>query len=300
MSTTLPAQHSVDADPDGDAPVTTRREYLQYGAAIGAVAALVLYGLQYWALERFYERFGVTPEQVGIGKTEVLTRLAVWLGFLGFFAVLILPVMFVLLELIAGALVPRSLSDFMRHGLVSHAWARRGVLVAVTATWLAFTAVRTTGAHPFGLPTAFEFAIALFYAGAAVAVARHRSPRLRGAREIAITLALCVLALGYWLGNTMGEDAEHVRVSGHVGHLAQFVGVRLQPVCVDLADVPGLTAVGDFRGLLIGEAGGVHTVYDIARQRVFRVPAAQARLWSPAPGSDTDTSATWWECGAGR
>ncbi|MFF9842865.1 hypothetical protein [Streptomyces sp. NPDC013740] len=106
MSTTLPAQRSVAADPGGDAPVATRREYLQYVAAIGAVAALVLYGLQYWALERFYERFGVTPEQAGIGKTEVLTRLAVWLGFLGFFVVLLLPLMFVLLERRRGSATP--------------------------------------------------------------------------------------------------------------------------------------------------------------------------------------------------
>ncbi|MEU9253863.1 hypothetical protein AB0D66_18645 [Streptomyces sp. NPDC048270] len=300
MSTTLPAQRSVGEDPGGDSPVATRREYLQYAAAIGAVAALVLYGLQYWALERFYERFGITPEQAGIGKTEMLTRLAVWLGFVGFFAVLILPLMLALLELFTGMLVPRSVSEFVRHRLASHAWFRRGVLVLATASWLALTAMRTAEDHLLGLPTAFEFVIALFYAGAAVAVARHRSPRLRGVREIAITLALCVFALGYWLGNAMGEEADHVRASGHVGLMEQFVGVRLQPVCADLADVPGLTDERDFRGLSIGESGGVHTLYDITRQRVFRVPAAQARLWSPAPGGDTDTSTTWRQCGAGR
>ncbi|MFG2601000.1 hypothetical protein [Streptomyces sp. NPDC048462] len=191
---------------------------MQYAAASSAAVVLVLYGLQYYALESFYGRFGITPEQLGIGKTELLTRLAVRLGFLGFLVVLVLPVM-----LAVGTGRPRGVSEFLRHRSAARAWFRRGLLVLGTAAWLALTTEEIAEGHVFGPPTAFEFVIALIYAAAVVAAARPGPPRRRKALELGITLAVCVLAFKYWLGNAMEERADHVRASGHAGLLEQLV-----------------------------------------------------------------------------
>ncbi|MFD8105334.1 hypothetical protein [Streptomyces microflavus] len=300
MSTTLPTPRSARADPIDEAPVTTRREHVQYAAAIGAAVVLVLYGLQYYALESFYGRFGITPEQLGIGKTELLTRLAVRLGFLGFLVALVLPVMLAVVVLVVGTFVPRGVSDFLRHRSAAQAWFRRGLLVLGTAAWLALTTEEISEGHVFGPPTAFGFVIGLIYAAAVVAAASPGSPRRRKARELGITLTVCVLAFGYWLGNAMEEGADHVRASGHAGLLAQLVGVRVDLVCVDLADTAGITDAGDFPGLHLGESGGVHTVYDISEQKKRRVPVAQTRLWAPAPGGGTERFEMWRECGGKR
>lgn len=300
-STTFPTQRSARADPTDEAPVATRREHGQYAAAIGAAVSWCCTACSTtpWRASTV----GSASRRSSWGSaTELLTRLAVRLGFLGFLVALalVLSVVLAVMVLVVGTFVPMGVSDFLRHRSAARAWFRRGLLVLGTAAWLTLTTEEIAEGHVFGPPTAFGFVIALIHAAAVVAAASPGSPRRRKARELGIAVAVCVLAFGYWLGNAMEERADHVRASKHAGLLEHLVGVRVDLVCVDLADTAGITDAGDFPGLHLGESGGVHTVYDISEQKKRRVPVAQARLWAPAPGGGTELFEMWRECGGKR
>ncbi|MGW1712635.1 hypothetical protein [Streptomyces sp. NPDC002156] len=298
-TTAVPSARVHDSAPPAER-TAKGKDLLQIAAGLLSFTAVIVYGVQYLALERFYEVFGITPEQAGIGKTEMLTRLTVWLALLASLVMVLLPLCNAVGLLIVKGVLGEwwaplcrwlfGCPDLRTRGVLARPavrkWGSRTVLVGVGGAWAGMTLFLEPGPRSFALlPRAEEWAIGALLMGMALTLAVHLPRRRRPLGEVFIAITLTVLAGSYSISENMGERAEAVMRTGRWGFREQFIGLRLQYVKAEFVRSAGSPARTDFTGIYLGEASGVYALYDCAAGRVLRVSVAQVQLAHEADNS---------------
>lgn len=284
MSTVTSPSTAETAIPPG--PGT--KDALQAIVTVVGLSGVLLTGIQYWAVDRYLAQFGVTPEEVGLDTAVLLTRVATALAFLGF---LILPMLLfgpgVFAMGAAEGSNRRQASRFVLKTFRKHPGLRTLALSALVG--LGWTAMAL-----FEGPTALlaEGTWIVIWAGGSLVAApalhlagKHRTlgPLLRLCLVVFFMTALCLISLG----DAMEKRGKQTVVSARLGSLEYVLGVRPQYVRADFAEVSGSTEPADGPMLYLGQAGGVHVLYDCASSRVIRKAAAQVQLTSQVgPGQE--------------
>ncbi|MER7759959.1 hypothetical protein [Streptomyces sp. NPDC097619] len=268
--------------------VLSKKDALQTVIAVLGLSGVLLTGIQYWSVDRYLAQFGVTPEEVGLDTSVLLTRVATALAFLGF---LMLPMLLfwpgvLTLGAAEGSNRQRAsrfvTESFKKHpglrtlalsALVGLGWAVMALTEGPTAlltegTWMVLWAGGTLLAAP-----------ALHLAG------KHRTlgPLLRLCLVVFFLTALCLMSLG----DAMETRGRQTIVSARLTSLEYMVGMRPQYVRADFAEVSGTAGPVDGPMLYLGQAGGVHVLYDCASSKVIRKAAAQVQVTSQVgPGQE--------------
>ncbi|MFE2284582.1 hypothetical protein ACFXDJ_10455 [Streptomyces sp. NPDC059443] len=265
-----------------------KKDALQAIVTLLGLGGVILTGIQYWAVDRYLAQFGVTPEEVGLDTSVLLTRAATVLVFLG---LLIVPAVLALPSLFSMGMTEESdrrrLTAFLlrqfqqRPGLrtltlsvlVGSAWAAAAMAESPTTMlreglWVTMLAGGTLMAAP-----------ALHLAG------KHRTlgPLLRLCVIVFMVTGLCLMSLG----NVMEERGARAAESAHLGRLEQLLGIRAQYVQADFSEVAGSATPEDRPMLYLGQSGGIHVLYDCSSSTVIRKAAVQVQL-TAATGRSRD------------
>ncbi|MFD5463202.1 hypothetical protein ACFWIQ_10315 [Kitasatospora sp. NPDC127059] len=239
------------------------KDFLQFGASLLALLSLLLFAIAYWAITEYFGVFGLTPEQVGIDKQTLLTRVGVIAAFLAAFGVPVLTACAVFIK----RATPCAWRGALRESPVLTSLALGSVLGA---------AVVAPGWHP--LRSSDVLALVGFFSAAVYAPFIHYLHK-RGCSTAAlclVTLATLGLTLTPWIGDKARDSAEGLRDHGSVSGLATFIGVRPAFADVswtDLDNQPQHRMV-----ILLGEGNGMTVFLPCGQEAVQRVPSTQVRL----------------------
>ncbi|WP_329280380.1 hypothetical protein [Streptomyces sp. NBC_00691] len=105
---------------------------------------------------------------------------------------------------------------------------------------------------------------------------KHRAlgPILRLCAIVFMLTGLCLMSLGH----VMEQRGTGAAESAHVGRLEQLLGIRAQYVLADFSEVAGSPTPEDKLMLHLGQAGGIHVLYDCSSSAVIRKAAVQVQL----------------------
>ncbi|OCC10101.1 hypothetical protein A3Q37_03918 [Streptomyces sp. PTY087I2] len=276
---TSPAPEATEKTPE---QASTKRDALQTVVTVLGLAGVLLTGIQYWAVERYFAQFGVAPEEVGLDTAVLLTRVATALVFLAF---LLVPSMLFLPGVLALGVEEgsrrRRVSRFMtktfrdRPGL--HALA---LATLVGLGWAVLTVIQGPAAlFSEGTWIAVWIGWTVFLAPALHLAGRHRTHGglLRSGLVLFLSAALCMLCLG----QAMQERGRRTVESARPGALEQVLGIRPHFVHADFAETAGSENPPDGPMLHLGQSNGIHVLYDCSTSQIVRKVGAQVQLTSP-------------------
>ncbi|MBT2470963.1 hypothetical protein J7E97_24655 [Streptomyces sp. ISL-66] len=261
--------------------VPAKKDALQAIVTLLGLGGVLLTGIQYWAVDRYLAQFGVTPEEVGLDTAVLLTRAATALAFLGF---LIVPLLLFWPGMFTVGMAERSnrsrASRFVLREFRRRPGLRTLALAALVGLgWTAVAALDGPGAllHE-GLWAMMWVAGTLIAAPALHLAGKHRTlgPLLRMCLVAFLLTGLCLTCLGDAMEKRGMQTAESARPSG----LAYLLGIRPQIVRADFAETVGNAEPADGPMLYLGQAAGVHVLYDCATSTVIRKTAVQVQLTS--------------------
>lgn len=274
--------------PDGSAESVepVGKDLLQIFATTMGLAGLAVYIIQYRALEAFYQSFdGLTPEQVGLDKATMLTRLSIWIFLLtlgGGALCVFLAVLhsFIDVDPQGG---PRRLFQWLRR----RSWWRTLVASVFVGAWLAVWSVSPAPGSPLTPPWSVGLLGGLL-AAPVVHLARQAPRRHRRWLRSACMMLLLVVPPGLWADGAMSYRGDEVARTGKVGFLEQGLGVRAQYAYARFVRGAGLPEREDSPVLHLGEAGGIHALYNCKTGRVERVAAPHVQLDITVQGASSD------------
>ncbi|WP_327305459.1 hypothetical protein OG730_19690 [Streptomyces sp. NBC_01298] len=255
------------------------KDALQAIVTVLGLGGVILTGIQYWAVDRYLAQFGVTPEEIGLDTSVLLTRAATALVFLG---LLIVPALLALPSLFSMGMTEgsdrRRLAAFLSRqlrqrpglrtlalsALVGVAWAAASlaespIIMLREGLWVTMLAAGTLMAAP-----------ALHLAG------KHKTlgPLLRLCVIAFMMTGLCLMSLG----DVMEKRGMRTAESANLGWLEQLLGIRAQYVRADFSEVAGSPTPEDGPMLHLGQASGIHVLYDCSSSTVIRKAAVQVQL----------------------
>ncbi|MFB7181812.1 hypothetical protein ACFCYI_29410 [Streptomyces sp. NPDC056257] len=272
--------------PTAPAAETTRtpakKDALQAIVTLLGLGGVILTGIQYWAVDRYLAPFGVTPEEVGLDTSVLLTRAATVLVFLGF---LIVPALLAFPGLFSMGMTVGSDRSRFAEFLLRHFRQRPGLrtLTLSALVGLAWAAAATAESPTImlrdGLWVMMLVAGTLVAAPALHLAGKHRTlgPILRLCMIVFMMTGLCLMSLGDVMEKRGAKTAE----SAHLGHVEQLLGIRTQYVRADFSEVAGSPTPKSGPMLHLGQANGVHILYDCSSSTVIRKAAVQVQVTMP-------------------
>ncbi|GAB2739868.1 hypothetical protein [Kitasatospora kifunensis] len=240
------------------------KEVLQLSASLLALLSLLMFGLSYFAASEYFHALGLTPEQAGIDKQTLLTRVGAIASVLIAFC---LPIMYSL-ALLAKRLILRTPLRVLHEYPLAKSLAFGSALGVV---------VCAPGWHPLDHPREVLVIGAAFGVAVYSPIAHHLVLKGFSTTSLCLAgLAVGCLAAAPALGDQAHQDALDLREHGRITSLASNIGVR-----ATLANATW-TDLGDAhrRGMIIylGEQNGMAAFLPCGEHAVQRVPTAQLRL----------------------
>ncbi|MDH6136442.1 drug/metabolite transporter (DMT)-like permease [Kitasatospora sp. MAA4] len=263
MSTPSLAPSATNSAADQRTRVLTK-EVLQLSASLLALLSLLMFALSYFAANEYFHALGLTPEQAGIDKQTLLTRVGAIASVL---IAICLPTVYSL-GLLAKRLIPHTPLRVLHESPLAKSLAFGSVLGVL---------VCAPGWHPMDHPREVLVIGAAVGAAAYSPMAHHLVLKGFSTTSLCLAgLALGCLATAPALGDQAHTDALDLREHGRITFLAWNIGVR-----ATLADATW-TDLGDAhrRGMIIylGEQNGMAAFLPCGEHAVQRVPSAQLRL----------------------
>ncbi|MFE0175708.1 hypothetical protein ACFWZ2_25640 [Streptomyces sp. NPDC059002] len=269
-------QNSLEELPAADSGEPAGKDLLQVFAATMGLAGLAVYIIQYRALEAFYQSFdGLTPEQVGLDKATMLTRLSIWIFLLTLMGGGLCVFLAVLQSFVS--VDPQGQLSRSFHWLRRRSWWRTLVASVVVGAWLTVWSISPVPGSA-AIPPWLVGVMGGLFAAPVIHLARQAPRRHRRWLRSACMMLLFVVPLGLWADGAMSYRGDEVARTGKVGFLEQGLGVRVQYAYARYVHGAGLPEREDSPVLHLGEAGGVHALYNCRTGQVERVAAPQVQL----------------------
>ncbi|MEU5303836.1 hypothetical protein ACH4YO_34315 [Streptomyces noursei] len=276
MSTTetqIPGEHART--------VPNSRDALQAIVTTLGLLGLLLTAIQYWGVDRYFAQFDVSPEEVGLDTTVLLTRVATMLVIFG---ALVLPVLLFVPGVLALGADQASdrgrLASFLARAFRSRPGVRTLALSALVGFgWMVVSLVE----GPWVILSDGTWALIWIFLTVAVAPGLHLigkprtlGPLLRLCVVTFLVAGLCMLSVG----DAMKRRGTQAVESAQRDPLTYFIGIRPQYVRANFAKTDGTPAHADGPMLYLGQAGGIQVLYDCATREVVRKPSTQVQLTS--------------------
>ncbi|MER6911274.1 hypothetical protein ABT354_06335 [Streptomyces sp. NPDC000594] len=272
-SVTPKTPEDTSAQPPG------KKEALQAIATVLGLTGVLLTGIQYWAVDRFFAQFDVTAEEVGLDTGVLLTRVATALVFMG---AMVVPLLLFCPGVLAIGMTEdsnrgrayRVVTDTLRN----HPWVRTLSLSALAGLgWAAIVILEGPSAMLSEGTWAMVWACGAILAAPALhLVGRHRTlgSLLRLCLVVFLVAGLCMILLG----NLTEKHGAQAATSARQNTWTYLLGIRLHYVQADFAKTAGSTSPPDGTMLYLGQSNGVHVLYDCATMAVVRKSATQVQL----------------------
>ncbi|MFD8980080.1 hypothetical protein [Streptomyces sp. NPDC059564] len=256
-----------------------KKDALQAIVTLLGLGGVILTGIQYWAVDRYLAQFDVTPEEVGLDTSVLLTRAATVLVFLGF---LIVPALLAFPSLFSMGMTEGSDRSRLAAFLLRQFRQRPGLrtLALSALVGLAWAAAALAESPTImlreGLWVTMLVGGTLIAAPALHIAGKHRTlgPLLRLCVIVFMMTGLCLMSLG----DVMEKRGARTAESAHLGRLERLLGIRAQYVRADFSEVAGSPTPEDGPMLHLGQAGGIHVLYDCSSSTVIRRAAVQVQL----------------------
>jgi hypothetical protein len=275
-----------------DKPRLNVQAVLATGASALALAGAVEYFLLHLAYQRFYQHFGIGPSDVGLGRGEILVQAALGLFVYAAALALLVPV------LLAFSAVLLALSVAYVGVIAVAVLAVADPLLRRSERGRRFSAARVR------LTQRVRSRLNDIRTQRQTGIKRWRERRgSRSVRWLVASIVLLgvaypsifvVVASDKWgrLAARRGEVATGSRALGDLGTRIPVLAVAPVQVAgavpVGQGDVPSVLGAASLRcTLFLGSANGFVLLFDVARQRLIRLPAGTAALeFEPGEAKD--------------
>jgi hypothetical protein len=246
------------------------------------VTGIVLYALGRWAVERFFDTYGVDIEETGLSETALLWPVAASLG------------LFLAALLVVAEVVFRLSSWDGRKR-----WLLLGPLL-IAIGWHLFIVQRDDSSF-----ARQSFAWCLSYGGLLgiyraerIEFAKRRGRALPRAATFAQILSALIIPIAWSSFIPWIHLPDELRLQIVLKQEASTQSLPFPPSTIQFVRVHAtapdnpLPAVDDQCLHLFGSAGGVTVLYDSDTKTTWRIPSSHLSLQDPCTGQCTDTSRT--------
>ncbi|MFE2034216.1 hypothetical protein ACFXBB_13360 [Streptomyces scopuliridis] len=269
-------QEDVDTSENPESKTLGLKHILQHFAAALAIGGALLTLIQYWVVDRFFERFGgLAPEEVGLDVAVLATRAVV--TFSVFTVLFIVPAMAVWPAIGFLAAWGEPFIGDVRKFIERHSWLRKLLAsAAVGLVWVLMSYAESPGTD-LGLPRWFTWLLGtgLIYL---TVTFLSRVPGL-GRLLAGVFLILTVAAgVAYSLGQVMARNADDLAAGNHSITLPYILGVRVRPVEAQFLNSSGKTIDESREMLYLGQSSGIYMLWDPAHKEVIQRAVTQVQI----------------------
>ncbi|MFB7630582.1 hypothetical protein ACFC0M_06495 [Streptomyces sp. NPDC056149] len=258
-----------------------RKDALQSIVTLLGLLGLLLTAIEYWAADRYFAQFGVTPEEVGLDTTVLLTRVATMLVFFGF---LVVPILMFWPGVLILGVEPNSSRGRLARFLARAFRDRPGLRTLTLSALVGFGWVVVSLVEGPSVILSDNNWVLVWFMGTLIAapglhlIGRPRAlgPLLRLCLVVFLVASFCMISLG----DTMERRGTRAVESAQTDSLAYAIGVRPQYVHADFPNASGTPKHADGPMLYLGQASGIQVLYDCATKEVIRKPSTQVQLTS--------------------
>ncbi|MEV0529933.1 hypothetical protein AB0I66_41650 [Streptomyces sp. NPDC050439] len=252
------------------------KHVLQHFAAALAIGGALLTLIQYWAVDRFFERFGgLAPEEVGLDVAVLATRAVVTFGvFAVLFVVPALAVWPAMAFLSAwGEPLLGGVGEFIKR----HSWLRK-LLASMTVglIWVLMSYAESPATTP-GFPRwpLWLLGTGLIYLTVIFLSRVHGIGRLLAGAFLILTVTA---GAAYALGQVMARNADELAAGEYSTTLPYMLGVRVRPVEAQFLNSSGKVIDEPRQMLYLGQSSGIYVLWDPVRKELIQRAVTQIQL----------------------